>query len=337
MPMIKTGYDLPIRPAVVSFSGGRSSAYMLWHILQAHGGTLPDDIHVNFANTGKEREETLDFVARIQSEWGVHINWIERAKGNKTDYEVVSHNSASRNGEPFEAFLNTQKKLPSPGKGGRTCTADLKIRPMNLFVKKELGIKKWSPVIGFRADEMHRVAKLWACGNEDENQAEFIFHNDPKKKKRKRKKAKWETEGMHPQTPMAWDSNATRGGVREWWKRMPFDLGIESYEGNCDMCFLKRESTIKYLMRKHPSMAEWWIRQEAVRRNFKYDTAQVFRLDRPKYADILEGIRKEDYLKAREFADLTGGQVRNTEEFWQWMREKESRDEIRLDECACHD
>ncbi len=49
-------------PALISFSGGRTSAYMLWQILAAHGGQLPDDVHICFANTGKEREETLRFV-----------------------------------------------------------------------------------------------------------------------------------------------------------------------------------------------------------------------------------------------------------------------------------
>lgn len=49
-------------PALISFSGGRTSGYMLRHILDAHDGTLPDDVVVTFANTGKEREETLRFV-----------------------------------------------------------------------------------------------------------------------------------------------------------------------------------------------------------------------------------------------------------------------------------
>ena len=35
---------------------------MLKHIVDAHGGRLPDDIAVVFANTGMERPETLDFV-----------------------------------------------------------------------------------------------------------------------------------------------------------------------------------------------------------------------------------------------------------------------------------
>ena len=49
-------------PALISFSGGRTSAYMLYQILQAHGGELPPNLYVTFANTGKEMPETLDFI-----------------------------------------------------------------------------------------------------------------------------------------------------------------------------------------------------------------------------------------------------------------------------------
>ena len=54
-------YIVP-RPAVISFSGGRTSAYLLKQILDAHGGRLPQDISVVYANTGMERPETLNFI-----------------------------------------------------------------------------------------------------------------------------------------------------------------------------------------------------------------------------------------------------------------------------------
>lgn len=43
-------------PALISFSGGRTSAFMLHEILATHGGQLPPDVHVAFANTGKEHD-----------------------------------------------------------------------------------------------------------------------------------------------------------------------------------------------------------------------------------------------------------------------------------------
>lgn len=69
-------------PALISFSGGRTSGYMLWHILDAHGGALPADVHVCFANTGKEREETLRFVHDCETHWGVRIHWLEWRRPN---------------------------------------------------------------------------------------------------------------------------------------------------------------------------------------------------------------------------------------------------------------
>lgn len=60
-------------PAIVSFSGGRTSAYMLYQIVIAHNGALPDDVRVCFANTGKERVETLDFVFACSHWFGVDV------------------------------------------------------------------------------------------------------------------------------------------------------------------------------------------------------------------------------------------------------------------------
>ena len=49
-------YRVP-RPAFVSFSGGRTSAYMLKHIVDVYGGELPDDSAVVHANTLTETED----------------------------------------------------------------------------------------------------------------------------------------------------------------------------------------------------------------------------------------------------------------------------------------
>ena len=63
-------------PTCISFSGGRTSAYMLWRVLQSNGG-LPPEAVVCFANTGKEEEATLRFVRDCGDQWGVPITWVE--------------------------------------------------------------------------------------------------------------------------------------------------------------------------------------------------------------------------------------------------------------------
>ena len=44
---------------VVNVSGSRSSGFMLRQVLDAHGGALPARCEAVFANTGRERPETL--------------------------------------------------------------------------------------------------------------------------------------------------------------------------------------------------------------------------------------------------------------------------------------
>jgi 3'-phosphoadenosine 5'-phosphosulfate sulfotransferase (PAPS reductase)/FAD synthetase len=87
-------------PTCISFSGGRTSAYMLWRVLQSNGGKLPDETVVCFQNTGKEREETLEFVRDCSKNWDVPITWLEFTD-SETQFKVVDFDSASRNGEPF--------------------------------------------------------------------------------------------------------------------------------------------------------------------------------------------------------------------------------------------
>ena len=92
-----------IEPTVISFSGGRTSAYMLWRVLQSNNG-LPDDAIVCFANTGKEEEATLEFVRDCEKNWNVPIVWLEYAD-NEQKFEIVNFETASRNGEPFEMLI----------------------------------------------------------------------------------------------------------------------------------------------------------------------------------------------------------------------------------------
>ena len=90
-------------PALISFSGGRTSGYMLWNILKAYVGNLPDDIWVVFANTGTESPETLDFIKEVSDKWDVHINWLELSVHEERPIwrtKQVTYETASRNGEP---------------------------------------------------------------------------------------------------------------------------------------------------------------------------------------------------------------------------------------------
>lgn len=115
-------YTLPDGQVLIAFSGGRTSAYMLHHILEANHG-LPDRVAVSFQNTGREMPETLDFVQQVGDRWNVPIIWLEY-RSAKPWFEVVDHNSASRNGEPFDQLIAKRRMLPNLAK--KFCSPELK-------------------------------------------------------------------------------------------------------------------------------------------------------------------------------------------------------------------
>ena len=143
---------------VVSFSGGRTSAYMLHQVLDSN--TDLDDLIITFANTGKEHPATLEFVRECAERWAVQIVWLE-FRDDDAGFAVVDYATASRQGEPFEALIRKRKYLPNPVT--RFCTIDLKIRIIHKYLRS-LGLStEEAPVemmTGIRADEPRRVAKI---------------------------------------------------------------------------------------------------------------------------------------------------------------------------------
>lgn len=261
-------------PAVISFSGGRSSAYMLWRILQAHGGTLPDDVVVCFANTGREMPATLDFVARCGLEWGVHIAWLEFRARAKDGYEIVSHNSASRAGEPFAALLSAASALPNPVQ--KSCTQELKIRTIARWVVTELGWKHWISVLGLRSDGRDKVRAENAV-------ARGLTSKD-----------RWQNV-----CPLN-DVGITKVDVLAFWRQQPFDLELAGpWEGNCDGCFLKSRASIMRMCRDHPARMRWWPAMEAIPRGTK-GVNRTFRKDRENYAGLIDLVRRTPMLPLDE-------------------------------------
>lgn len=244
-PFLVTG------PALISFSGGRTSAYMLWRILQAHGGTLPDDVHVCFANTGKEREETLRFVHECGVRWNVPITWLEWAAGAGADTEdrfnIVGLNSASRNGEPLRALFRRKQYLPNAVT--RFCTAEAKIETMKQFMLS-LGYEHWINVVGLRADERHRLLKQVLRNIEG--------------KERWRSSCPLAVGGVIKRHVLGFFLGRNQWGTdRRYPLPQGFDLGLEEHEGNCDACMLKGYLVLAHIERRRPGTLNWWIEAEA--------------------------------------------------------------------------
>lgn len=245
---------------------------MLWRILQAHGGTLPPDVVVTFANTGKEMPQTLDFVKRCGDLWGVHIEWLEyqAAADPQNRWTAVTYENAARNGEPFKALIKAKQYLPNPVT--RFCTIELKIRPMKFFAQQVMGWETWTNVLGLRADEPSRVAK--SRNNSD------VWDNA---------------------MPLA-AAGVTKADVARFWLAQNFDLELPNINGktalgNCDLCFLKSAATISAIIRANPGSADWWIEVEAEALALaSKPSGAFFRTDRPSYAALAKAVREQTTL-----------------------------------------
>lgn len=259
-------------PAVISFSGGRTSGYMLKQILDAHDGVLPDDVRAVFCNTGKEDPRTLDFVQECGERWSVRITWLEYRHGDgRHYYEVVNHNNASRNGEPFSQVIKARGFLPNPV--SRFCSIEMKIRTTSRWVRAELGWDHWLSVVGLRADEPRRVAKQKARTESGKDRFENVC-------------------------PLA-TAGVTKADIKAYWDASPFDLRLLNVngttpDGNCDNCFLKSLANIAGRARRDPGSLVWWAEAEAeAEARTNKPSGARFRSDRPGYAEILRTAGKQ--------------------------------------------
>lgn len=214
---------------VCTFSGGRTSAFM-GQFLNNYDKYKDYDKLFVFANTGKEKEETLKFIDRCDKEWNLGVVWLEakiyKEKGKGTDFKIVDFKTASRNGEPFEEML---KKYPMPNPFISNCTRELKLRPMNKYVKS-LNYDQVITAIGIRYDERHRKS----IKAKEQN---IIY-------------------------PLCDDAQVDSKFIRNWWDSQCFDLQIKDYEGNCDLCFKKGLRKRLTIIKENPQSAKWWLDME---------------------------------------------------------------------------
>lgn len=281
LPLIfhkKTSYDLRAfrdlpTPLSIPVSAGRSSGMLACLIAEANGG-IPKGAVLNFQNTSLEDEESYLFLDRLERHLGTGILRLEYNPDAPNKYDVVGHNSMHRDGEVFERLLTqilkrrdgTMGIRPLPNPAQRVCTAQLKTQTAHRYFRRELGWPtKYYTTLGYRYDERARVMR-----------------------RRKLNAGKKLPEGGLGIFPL-FDAKITSDDVHWFWRRMPFDLGIDSNMGNCDLCFMKSEWKLKETILLHPKRAERWARWEE--RAAATDRPSVFRDDRPCYRELINQVR----------------------------------------------
>jgi 3'-phosphoadenosine 5'-phosphosulfate sulfotransferase (PAPS reductase)/FAD synthetase len=279
-------------PAVINFSSGKSSALLLRKCLDAG---LDPDVFVVIENTGKEREESLDFAHRIETEWGVDLVWLEREPNATKNVSTattlervaadetitasallrdqirmvarqylqkcwrrVTYQTADRDGRVFGQLIEEHDYLPNPIT--RYCSTEMKTLTVERWMRSQ-GFENWTEVMGLRADEPERVGRMKSGAGR--KYREVVC-------------------------PLA-EAGIVKADVDAFWASQAFTLQLNPWEGNCDLCHLKGYAKIKRIARDTPQLFAWWIAQE--RKQWPRAKLKTFRNDRPDYATILETVQ----------------------------------------------
>ena len=259
---------------VISFSGGRTSAFMTKFIME-HKKYKDFNKIVVFANTGKEKEETLEFVNECDKSWGFNVVWVEAdvipEKGVGTNFKIVDFKTAARNGEPFEDVI---RKYRLPTIIGSHCTRDLKLAPINKYLKSLNLEGDVYTAIGIRYDERNRMSNT-------AEEKKIIY-------------------------PLIEDIKIDSSFIRKWWSTQTFDLKLKDYEGNCDLCFKKSINKRLTLIKENPSIADWWQEMEN-----KYSDDVVPRFDLRTNLSINQLIEmaKKPFKSVEDMHELNNKQI----------------------------
>ena len=246
----------PALPIIVSFSGGRTSFYLLLEEIIAKYPARK--IYVVFANTGEERPETLEFINEATLRYGIAVIYLEAVvspkKGIATTYRLVDYATAYRPeyswnpdygrnygfdnplycskyadlmatrpaewGHPFEAVI---AKYGIPNNSFGHCSRELKTQVIGGWIKGHFAPGGFQMALGIRADEAEREGQWWY--------------------------------------PLI-ESGVTKEQVRAYWNAQPFDLGLKDYEGNCGLCWKKGHNKNWTILEQYPVIGLWYLKME---------------------------------------------------------------------------
>lgn len=209
-------------PQVVSFSGGRTSAYLVYLMEQRR--KAGEDIHYVYMDTGAEHPKTYEFIRNIVKQWNIDLHCLrvipDPGMGKASSYEELSVDDIGPDLIPWKRMLN---KYGHPYVGGAFCTDRMKSVPFTKYCQERFGKGNYHTWLGIRADESNRLGD--APG--------FSYLADI--------------------------SDFEKQDVLDWWEEQPFDLGIQEHLGNCVFCIKKSMQKVALATMDEPELATQFV------------------------------------------------------------------------------
>ena len=204
---------------VVSFSGGRTSAYLCHLMIEKFGREAVDFV---FMDTGAEHPKTYEFIKKCVDHFGIELTVLKievnSVLGEGNSYSIHDINSI---GWDLTRFKDLVRKYGNPyNPSGGFCTDQIKTQTYKKYIKSfSEEVRSW---IGIRIDEPNRLKQKYGVKY------------------------------------LAELSQMDKHDIIGWWKQQPFDLEVPEYSGNCIFCIKKSASRIALAQRESPELYDDW-------------------------------------------------------------------------------
>jgi len=206
---------------VVSFSGGRTSAYLCKLMIDNFG---IDNVDFVFMDTGFEHPKTYEFIKNINDYLKLNLTCLRgdfsRPLGDGIGYRVVSIDECVTDLIPFQEMM---QKYGVPYIGGMFCTDRMKLQPFKKYCNDAYGKSNYETWLGIRVDEPKRLT--------EKNGIKYL----------------------------AEISDFEKQDILNWWKKQPFDLHIDEWLGNCVFCPKKSNLKLSAAQRDESEIYLKWL------------------------------------------------------------------------------
>jgi len=214
---------------VVNFSGGRTSAYLVYLIEQMRkSGEWTEPVEYIFMDTGAEHPNTYEFIKKCVEHFGIELTCLRgdfnQPVGKGHAYKVASIDECKHdmiNG-PFAQLM---RKYGAPTVMSAWCTSRMKEETHHKYCNDKYGKGNYVTWLGIRADESARL----------------------------------KIGKRHDLRYMAEITDFEKDDVLDFWQGMPFDLEIQEHLGNCVFCIKKSINKLALAARDEPELAAEWI------------------------------------------------------------------------------
>lgn len=226
---------------MVTVSGGRSSARMARHIQTSEKFKAHNKIYV-FANTGKERPETIEFLKNIERVWKMPLVKIEgvysEIMGVGVKYKIVDWEDLDMSGRVYKEAVKHKNKgefRGLPHKDAPYCSEMLKTLPCKKLCDEIFGVNNYKKAIGFRKEDIPKRITFSTLKLDDRRI--FPLLTDFKKP-------------------------VSQIDLNKWWDKQPFKLELHGKYGNCEDCWKKSDAGLVDNIRYGTRFIDWNRRME---------------------------------------------------------------------------